>query len=455
MEFIFKNKYLLMTLVFFLAYIALNMTVSMMSITGIAVNSFGLFLLLMCIFNKNKIEFLFLFFISNLLLGPFQIVNLSGLNFDTFGRLDYLVANVLILFFIFQKYKNISFVVVMNGLLFLSVLYNIDGFSHNINFSKYYGYISKLSIGYLYYHFWVNVKTYSKINVQYFLLSLLILHLIVSLIQFSYPLYLRTHGFQDTVTMLSYTLIRPVGLLSTAYTYGITTVFVLLFYYHYKGYVTSAYLRNNNLIFIIVFLIIASISTRTVFLSIAVYLLFIFFIKLKKYGKFLMFILLSVIAAYVISNYYQVVLLQQSNGTKLLLWYLTIDDFLSNSSILEILFGHGIGSSALLAEKLPQFVSEWTFPVSYDNRIDNIGKSGFPIHNIFIEMLYENGAIIFMFINYYIILSMKYVISCKDTNTYVFFLFLVLINYSLHNGIYNSFLFFIIFLLLDKGNKSR
>jgi hypothetical protein len=438
----YNYKLALIYIPLLMVYIYFNKTISLMTFPGIAINMIGLTIIILLIFSK-KLELLFLFFIFNILLGPFLIFNFSQVDFTTLGRLDYLVANTLMLYFIQKKYTNTKFVLLINILLFTSMLFNYNSTHENI--SKYYAYISNISIGFVFYYFWMNKEIFNKRYVLQIIYSLLIIHLALSIIQFYYPLFLRVSSIQAVFFVYGYHLNRPLGLLGASYVYGLSTIFVLMFYYHYKNKIT--YFDKH---FIFFFIIMSSIATRTVLLGLIFYILYLIFIKLSKIKKLLFLTFIIGISTYFIIFNYQLLFLNQSNSTKLLLWYLTLKDIFHNSSLLQILFGHGIASSELIANQLPDFVSNMLFEARYDNRVDSGSGEGFPIHNIYIQMLYENGIFVFVFISYYILKIFKNVAGYKLKGLDVFLLFLITVNYFLHNGIYSNMLFFIIFTFLDK-----
>ncbi|EGR2143997.1 hypothetical protein DYS14_10870 [Vibrio parahaemolyticus] len=141
-------------------------------------------------------------------------------------------------------------------------------------------------------------------------------------------------------------------------------------------------------------------------------------------------------------------LVDQSNSTKLLLWYLTLKEFFFNSTFTQLLFGHGIDSASYISLALPNFVNELSFDAVYDNRVDL--REGFPIHNVYVQTLFEHGILVFFAVIVPVFKSIQYSLK-RDTDLFLVFLLLtIFFQYLLHNGIFAVYLYLIC--LIGLGN---
>ena len=422
------------------SYIIVNKTISGMGMGGIAINIIGIIIVLILSIQYKRLELLLLLFILNIIVGPFLLINFKDLDLSSIGRIDFFIGNLFFLYFIFNKGKNIVFPLILDMLIVISSFYNFQNLIEHINIL--YAYISKVSIGYFFYYYWINYNKYNKKYILQIIFYILLIHLFFSLIQFIYPIYPRASASGAGLTIMGHMLNRPLGLLAASFVYGASTIFILMFYIKYK-------IRLNIIdkIVLVLLVTISMVSTRSVILSTLIFCLYIIFKQyIMKYKTILLFSIISIIFI-VIGTNSSLAFLDKSNATKILLWYLAIHDLVTNSSLLQILFGHGIETAANLMDTVEGFVNITAFSLSYSGDALNAGH--IHLHNIFVQLIYEHGIIIFIFFNIYIYKVIKFILHYKNNiNIEIFLFFTILINYSLHNGIFTPFLTAILLILL-------
>jgi hypothetical protein len=444
----FFNKKLIYMLFFILLFVFVNIKISHMSFIGVFVNLFSVGLISILSIKHKRLDLLFFFFMLNILIGPFIFLNLYEIGIINFGRLDYLITNFVILYLILNNHKFSKSFFIFFIFLFLSFLFDKEFFI--IKLDLYYGYFSKIFLGYLFFYFWKNIDNFIN-NITYKLfIYVLLFHLLLSIIQFIYPLYLRTGSIEASLHIFGVLVNRPLGLFESSYVYAVNTSFLLYMIYIYNKN------ENKNIVFIfllILQLIIGFISARSALLATILYFISLFLAHRLFYIRILYVTIGVLFLLYLIIFNYTIFLQDQSNSTKFLLWYLTLNDFINNSTIFEILFGHGINSASMIANELPSFTSSLEFSVLYDNRIDDFPWLGFLIHNVYIQILYENGLLLFLFIMIGFFKIFTFILKEKKFLFLNLLFFIIFFQFFLHNGMYSSYIFFILFLFEYKQKR--
>lgn len=197
--------------------------------------------------------------------------------------------------------------------------------------------------------------------------------------------------------------------------------------------------------------LIAALSQRIFFVGYLIIILLFFLNKLSKPFKLMVSFLFLIITILMISSTQIISNLDASNALKFFMWYTIILDQLNNFNIIKFLFGHGSDTTyAFLGnfnfEELALFyqIENW----------DIVIEEGFYPHNIFIQLFYEYGFISFAII---IILVLKYLFAFFFSKKFVFeyvLLFLMILNYSFHNGLFGiTWLFLFLIYFQKKENK--
>jgi len=418
---------------------------------GLLTNIVVYVLIALAIF-KNNLKYLLIYYLINHLLGPTFFVEIEI--FPTLGRLDYLISNLVFLNLIQTRKINLT-IVLLIAFLFLSAIMNIFSLE-KIDFntiSLYYSYLSKITeatiLAYVITNI-INTNVFFK-KIKFTLINTVVIFLLVSftllsIIQLVIPISVREMQYIPPMNFFGFNVYRPSGFLGAYYVYSISLSYILVIS---MVLLTNNILKLNNLLKFYLLpplLLCAIIANRSTILA---FLLFFVLILVKK----IKLNINPLIVAIVILLFFMIVgfdtqkmlILDQSNNTKILLWSMAINDVLYQSDIMQIIFGHGIQSSSLLAINIEQYMSVNNLISRYDDNIYN--GVGFPVHNIFIQILYENGIIVFMMFFYIIYHGLKSVLLDKQIK-FIHFLFIITLTHAFfHNAIFSSILILLSILL--------
>ena len=85
------------------------------------------------------------------------------------------------------------------------------------------------------------------------------------------------------------------------------------------------------------------------------------------------------------------------------MWHITLVNYFKKINIISFFIGNGKGSSVLMAQNLASF----TEIINVYLNDSHLFIEKFPIHNVYIEMLYEYGYIVFSYYLFNIIKILK------------------------------------------------
>ena len=413
-----------------------NIKISGMSILGAMSSSLGLAVILYSL-NKNKTIVILTFFSLNSIIGPFSLINLNDYGFATMGRLDYLFSIALFSFYLFVN-KKINIFILLLLLLVNATFLLHKNLTSEVN-SLVYSYISVIMQSYLVFIAVKNHLLKKEKSGQNALLKLLMIIFIANIalayLQIFIPgLHIRNDATMGQTVILGFFINRPTGLYGSAHIFSLATffygyiIFILLDARRKSVYVKITYILTFPLIFL---------SSSGVLLGVFLYLFnFLLLNKLTKpvkIGAVFSFILIIVLMFF----YFNMSDLPKSTGTKILIWWLIIQDMVYSSSLLEILFGHGIDSAKFVSLKIPEFLKTYEHGnISYDHEI--LKRDGFLYtHNIFIQIFYEFGIFMFLLISITSIRNLIFIISYKNFSMVNMLFVAGTANYFFHNGMFS------------------
>lgn len=424
----------------FVSWSAINFFVSGMRF-GIIANAIMLMSLAYA-FHKSRTEALILFYLLNTLIGPFVFVDMSSAGLNYISRFDMFITYIISLLIIrSQEFMEVITKKSILLLVFLLAFIGIIDLLLDFNFDKidkYYGIMS--------YIFQAIVITYLLKKIYFIrnslpaiipkiMLLILFLHLAISFLQLFIMIPIRSNYEYSAIFISGLEVRRPSGLLGTAFVYGPVTLMLFLYCYIAANEYWKTILRR----LLPVIVIISAISTRTVAIGTIFYCIMLLFSRSSKFIRFaiVLILILSFSMAFRL-DIAGLLTLDQSSNTKVLLTYLTIKEYLFNSSFYQIIFGHGLDSSSYIANQIPEFLDSLFLNVSYDNNIDN--KEQFLIHNVYLQILYEFGIVLFAVYSYAIIKSFKIVINANKAKMINYIFVVISVNYLLHNGLFHPFI---------------
>jgi hypothetical protein len=413
-----------------------NIIISGMSISGAVSSSLGL-LLIIYSFSKNNIIGILVFFLINGVIGPFSLINLHNYGFDTIGRLDYLFAIFLFSYYIFINKKINIFIFLL--LLLTSATYFLHQNFTNIVNTLTYGYISIIVESYVIFIILKNYLLKKGKGDQGILLKLVIFIFIVNITLaylqiFITGLHIRQEAHIGQTVILGFFVNRPTGLYGSAYVFSLATLF-----YGYIIFILLNVRRRNDflkILYIFVFPLIFLSSSAVGLGVFSYFFIFLFFTKLSKQTK-LGLILLFIATITLIFINFHISDFNKSTGTKLLMWWLIIQDIFNSSNLLEVLFGHGVNTSKFVSLQIPEFLDTYEHGyIFYDHEILKRDGAIYP-HNIFIQIFYEFGILMFLLISIVSIRNLIFIMNYKYFSIVNMLFIVAIVNYSFHNGIFS------------------
>lgn len=422
----------------------INYTQAGMGITGCFTNIIGVLIIIIYIISRNP-KYIVFFFLLNTLIGPFFIINFTFMGYPNIGRLDYFIG-LLSLIKMIKEEKTLcvrKYLMILTGFVIVFWIWNI--INSKANFDDAYGNVLGIGIAYAVYDsiYAVKAKKISVGNIFYYIFSF---HIILSIIQLFVPVYLRKSSLEAMLKVAGFTINRPLGLLPNAYTYGISTIFALFIVYE----ISSENIRKKLKKQLPIILGVSIISTRAVIFGILLYMI-LSVAKNKRVRNLYMIILFisgCIFICYIIYNYKSVVYItDSSNASKLVLWGNCIFDYFSNLTITNLIIGRGYNSAALLVTNLSSFMAALGLNVGIDYGI--LSSKAFPLHNEFLQILYESGIVIFIFYILNTIKAIKYCIGKKGLSSLL--ISVAVTNYCLHNGFFSDILIFSIIYIFKEN----
>lgn len=421
-------------------YLFLNITISQMNLGGLTVNSFALLILTAYILTCD-IEIAALFFGLNSLLGPFLFVNFQGLALPNLGRMDYIVCILLIPSLLIAKGAISKFgtiIIITCAILIIWGKWStIQRIEHGISYvDTWFGIIGKLATGaMLYYILSVKTEIKSNIKVYWLILLALVTHLLLSWLQFAFQISLRAGTLEAALSIAGFTINRPVGLLEASYVYGINTFGIWYLTWHF----IEPRFRNASLALLFLVLPVSIVSTRSVSLGIMLFLLTLMWQRASNLGKSFYILALIFFSLWIFAQGAMgLTLLDQSNSSKLLLWWTVLTQWVSGFPSMASFLGYGHNSAALVAKNSVFFDLANSLGAIYDNRIDNL--EGFPLHNVYLQILFEYGLFAALIAGWLLIWGAINVFRGKVNIVTSFMWCITVTNYSVHNGIFSPWL---------------
>jgi len=421
-------------------YLLLNITISQMNLGGLAVNSFALVILTAYILTSD-IEIAALFFGVNSLLGPFLFVNFQDLALPNLGRMDYIVCILLIPSLLITQGALSKFgtiiIIACSILIIWGEWSNIQGIEHSVSYvDAWFGIIGKLATGaMLYYILSVKNKIGSNTKVYWLILLVLVTHLLISWLQFVFQISLRAGTLEAALSIAGFTINRPVGLLEASYVYGINTFGMWYLTWHF----IEPRFRNASLALLILALPVSIVSTRSVSLGIMLFMLTLMWQRASDLGRSLYALALIFFSLWVFNQGAMgLTLLDQSNSSKLLMWWTVLTQWANGFPSMASFLGYGHNSAALVAKNSVFFDLANSLGAIYDNRIDNL--EGFPLHNVYIQILFEYGLFAALIAGWLLIWGAINVFKGKVDVATSFMWCITVTNYSVHNGIFSPWL---------------
>ncbi|NPU94203.1 MAG: hypothetical protein HPY82_20015 [Gammaproteobacteria bacterium] len=431
-------------------YIVFNLLVSEMNFGGLAVNSAAIGILLVLFWTRD-FAFVGLFFALNFLLGPFLIINLVDIDLPNVGRMDYFLA-VLIAFFgilnrgYISKVSLTSLSIIAGLIVWGGLIKSQQVFSILEYFDTWYGILGKLSSGIL---LFLLLKRREVTNCEnavgqmiFFLLSA---HLVVAWIQFFIPVSFRSGTIEAGLSIAGFKLNRPVGLLEASYVFGVVTIGVW-----YLGYRLSNVLwRKYYLILLIAILPVALVSVRSAAIGVALFMLLFLWPRVNRVVRSIVLVSGFSLGVWLaVQGMSIIAFADQSNATKLLLWWTAIYKWISDFPSWASFFGYGSDSASYLVQGGGFFDIASDLGANYDNRIDGEAvQEGFPIHNVFVQFFFEYGLFPTILATILMWRGFKNTAAARIELPAVFAWCIVVTNFFFHNGIFSPWLTALILLV--------
>lgn len=404
---------------------------------GLLINVFGLslFVLLMA---YDKVEVLVLFVVCNFLLGPFVFYEPEVKGLQSFWKISNILAVFLFLKIVVlykkQFNKELNFLFVCVFLLILGGVNNSE-LSFSVKLSFIYDYIGSILLAVVLYIKLTRGQLEAEKGTSiWFKLALLVffLHVGLSYLQMVVPIAVRGDSSANYVNVGSYeNVFRPIGFLAASYVYAVSTFGVALLLCFFKPQYKYALL--------IPIIVPAAISTRSSIVALVLFLTIVVTRKfVSKIPTTMLYVLgiTSVVGFLVLlSSQLSFLNLDQSMGTRILLWYTIVQDFYKDFPMQKILFGNGMLMSEQVSNLGGFLDISFNSILSYDNRIDE-GR-GFPIHNIYLEFLYDYGLLFFLLYFHLFIKGVANFYRGYVSLVFVFLWLQVIVNYAFHNGIFS------------------
>lgn len=435
------KKYFILLFIVIYALIAISSGLKAGALVGIIS-----ILILFVSYKSNRSELLLLFYIMTYFLGLFKLISIK----DTFiFDMTFLISNILLLYIIVNKKILTKYFFYLLLLIILSIAINIIEIN-GLYYQTISLYIYFLVFGILLYKY----NNISK-NVANFIIIICSTVIIIGLLQmFGLKINMSTNFQVSNIDFLGFSFSRPSGISGGIYKAGTKVLVALFLIYRYIEF-SSFYRVFKKYKYFYYFIIILSIfsatlSQRSLLLGMVILIPIILIHNMRIGRRFKVSILLiTAIGGFLILPF-TVYYLDASNAMKFFMWMDVWKTF-TESSWLNILFGHGPFNVAytLMGQNYGDLAKLYTIE-GWD--IGEIGKPKLP-HNVYIQAMYDHG-IIYLTIYLYLIYKVfnKYFSKINSDNNILFYLiFILFINFALHNGIMNITIALIFLYLKEKS----
>jgi hypothetical protein len=411
-----------------------------MSAAGAVVNASGYLVAIIAI-GTQRPSWILLYGAMSLLVGPFMLPfqALLGDGGAEFARLDYFMGFAFVVLYLVrhQAVKRtfwFLFVAAMAAAFLHEGLAKDGGVRLDV-VADYVGTLGRLAFAWVLCVAFINAhKDRSGVDDWIFwaIVALLAAHVALSVLQFKYSIGIRGGAAEAGLTILGRQVNRPTGLLEGAYLYGAVSIFVLAIC---RPFIEGSASRQRLWSWLFgAILLIACVSSRSVLLALVVYLAVRVYARLVRPGLrvWVALPLLSLLGVLALQNYWTIVQMDESNGTKLAMWALVVSDMVSGSSWQQLLFGHGVNMASQVSAGLADFMASLDVSAGLDSRATS--GEGFPIHNIYLQALYEFGFATFAVFG--MATAAFLVRAWKQGVFWAFLALMMVVNYLLHNGIF-------------------
>lgn len=417
-----------------------------MNFFGAAIN-YTFLLLVIASLIYGSFTLLTIIIIANFVLGPFQLFSITIKEYENFGRLDYFLGNLCFFYFLsagvrlgVEKYLSaLVSVFIISGVIgaYINGSVEMEAF-----IASAYKYMSNLVLAY------VTIICLNKSNAKILVVwvsALLLAHFLLSLIQLKYALNIRAGTIPASLSVMGFELRRPAGLFENSYVYGVNTGLLIFLLFILKPNLGLGYRC-----FVAALVFMSVLATRSFFLGLVMFAYIVWVGRLLRNPLALVLLPMGTLAILILVLGLEAIFtLEQSNSTKFMIWFLVLKDMVDLNP-LQLLFGSGLAESANIAGSLSEFASE--YGAAYDNNVDKFGS--FPIHNIYLELLYDFGILSFLMVIFplmtsFISLTRMYLVSKQAVAPEIFFFCIISSNYFLHNGLFSMpFCFLLIICML-------
>lgn len=412
-----------------------------MSAAGAGLNASG-YLVAIAALGTRRPAWVLLYGAMSLLLGPFMLP-VQGFLGDAgaeFARLDYFLGFA----FVVQHLARhpavrrtfwLLFTVAMAA-VFLKELLVADGGMALEALSDHFGIMGRLAFAWaLCVAFFGATRDRSRVDDWVFMaiMALVAAHVAVSVLQFRYSIGIRSGVTEAGLTILGRPVNRPTGLLEASYLYGSVSIFAMALC---RPFIDGMPGRERLWRWLFgAVLLIACVSSRSVLLALLVYIAVRVYGRLVRPGLRLWIAVpvLGLLGLLALQNYWGIVQMEESNGTKLAMWALVANDMVSASSWPQLLFGHGINTASQVSAGLGDFMASLDIEAGLDSRATS--GDGFPIHNIYLQALYEFGFAVFAVFG--VATAVFLARAWRQAPFWAFLALMMVVNYALHNGIFS------------------
>jgi hypothetical protein len=433
-------------LLFILAYAVIALSSGLKA--GILIGTISIFILFVS-YKSNKSELLLLFYVLTYFLGLFKLISIK----ETFiFDMTFLISNILIFYIIFNKQILNKHFLYLQILILLSIIINIMEFNN-----MYYQTISLFNYFIVFGVLLYKHKNISK-NIANMVIILCSFVIFIGLLQMFGLQVNFTSSFQvSNIDFFGFNLSRPSGVSGGIYKAGTKVLVALFLIYRYIEFSSfyRIFKKYKYFYYIIIGLAIfsATLSQRSLLLGIVILLPIAMIYKMKISAKMKTFILLiTAILGFTILPF-AIYYLDASNAMKFFMWMDVWETFISSSWI-NIIFGHGPFSVAyiLMGQDYGELAKLYTIE-GWD--IAEIKTLKLP-HNVYIQAMYDHGIIYLTVYLFLIYKAINIYFAKKNPNNNILFylIFILFINFALHNGIMNITLTLLFVYFKEQNNTN-
>jgi hypothetical protein len=402
-------------LVFLLVYIGVDTGLK----AGIILTQMYLCVAVLGIFLADFRGLVFTFIIVNLLIGPAKVLGYDAALSDL-TKIFFVTC-----FFYFFKAQRFVYALVLFFPIWAAVMDFYHDFEIDVIAKNFISYLSFLGMGTALHQIYLAKFQHYKISQIFsFSLSIIVLLFIFANI---YQVF-----FQKSVVLniFGFSFGRPAGINGSIHNNG-TALLVLLWL---MSLFKSSFASGHQMLYLLKYPILgmAGLSQRIYLIAYIV-------------AKFPFLTLLTVL---IIITFIPIDFLDASNALKLAMWILTLDAY-SDASIFEQILGHGRGSAASLIG-----ASDVSFGSIFSGgKWDILINGDYPVHNAYVQVLYEYGF--FGLVLYVVPIILAFYWSRFGDKTTNFMIVCLFLNYFVHSGITTYLLTLCMFVLCQHSMKRK